>query len=402
MHPKQAPCFKLFQEEAAEHLQQLQRGLLALKHHARDEAVLREVTQSANTLMSSALTVGFEEMSQQARSIRNRLADARDGTSPLDAATLDLLLQRLEALGSAVDTGAAGENGEAVVGVPHMTISAIPSALDQLYHEILRVEQPACEAALVPQAWALAYALQERAETGSMDAIAHVAQRLADIFQAAEQGRLVITAEIRSLLLQGVGFIELLLDAAATGNKDELEVDELCALLDESLSTVVSEEVSMAPAVADAVPLEVGEETPPEMPGTGREGRQGTTIRRHVKVLIASHSTLFSRTLSDVISQAHHEVRLTQNAYDVVSHLKNKDIDLCFIRDALPGSFEICEHFASDPAGSQAIPVILYSPLARVKDCALARGAADFLHVPCQPQEVLALVERWGKRPRQP
>ena len=149
MHPEQAPCFKLFQEEAAEHLQQLQRGLLALQHHARDEAVLREVTQSADTLMSSALTVGFEEMSQQARSLRNRLADARDGTSPLDAATLDLLLQRLEVLGSAVDTVAAGENGEAVVGVPHMTIIAIRNALDQLYHEILRVEQPAGEAILV-------------------------------------------------------------------------------------------------------------------------------------------------------------------------------------------------------------------------------------------------------------
>ena len=138
------------------------------------------------------------------------------------------------------------------------------------------------------------------------------------------------------------------------------------------------------------------------MPGTGREGRQGATVRPQVKVLIASHSTLFSRTLSDVISQAHHEVILTQNAHDVVSHLKNKDIDLCFMRDALSESFEICEHFARDPAGSQAIPVILYSPLARVKDRALARGAADFLHVPCQPQEVLALVERWGKRPRQP
>src|SRR5262249_27127624 len=154
--------------------------------------------------------------------------DARDGTSPLDAATLDLLLQRLEALGRSVDTVAAGENGEAVVGVPHMTIIAIHNALDQLYHEILRVAQPACEAALVPRALALASALKECAETGRMDIIAHVAQRLADIFHAAEQGRLVINAEIRSLLLQGVGFIELLLDAAATGNEDEIEVDELC------------------------------------------------------------------------------------------------------------------------------------------------------------------------------
>src|SRR5215471_11824687 len=227
MHPKQAPCFKLFQEEAAEHLLQLQRGLLALKHHARDEAVLREVTQSADTLMSSALTVGLEEMSQQARSLRNRLADARDGTSSLDAATLDLLLQRLEALGRSIDTVAVGENGEAVVGVPHMTIIPIRNALDQLYHEILRVAQPAGEAALVPRARALAYALKECAETGSMEAIAHVAQRLADIFQAAELGRLVINAEIRSLLLQGVGFIELFLDAAATGSEDEIEVDEL-------------------------------------------------------------------------------------------------------------------------------------------------------------------------------
>src|SRR5215813_2405920 len=213
MHPKQAPFFKLFQEEAAEHLQQLQRGLLALKHHARDETVLREVTQAADTLMGSALTVGLEEMSRQARSMRDRLADARDGTSPLDAATLDLFLQRLEAIGTSVDAVATGENGEAVAGVPQMTIIAIRSALDQLYHEILRVEQPARDTALVTEVGALAHALKERAETGRLDAIAQVAQRLADILCAATQGPLAINAEIRSLLLQGVGFIELLLDA---------------------------------------------------------------------------------------------------------------------------------------------------------------------------------------------
>jgi len=275
-------------------------------------------------------------------------------------------------------------------------------ALDQLYHEILRVEQPPHDAALVTQVRALAHALKERAETGRLDAIAQVAQRTEDIFHAAAQGTLAINAEIRSLLLQGVGFIELLLDAAATGKEDETEVDELCALLDESLSTVVLEEVDIAPAVAGAAPLEAGAETPPEMPDRGCEGRQGEMVRKHVKVLIASNSTLFSQTLSGVLSQAQHEVMLTHDAHDVVSHLKNKDIDLCFIRDSLPGGLEICEQFARGPEGSQAIPVILYSPLARVKHRALERGAADFLHVPCQPQEVLALVERWGKRSRQP
>ncbi len=145
-------------------------------------------------------------------------------------------------------------------------------ALDQLYHEILRVEQPPHDAALVTQVRALAHALKERAETGRLDAIAQVAQRTEDIFHAAAQGTLAINAEIRSLLLQGVGFIELLLDAAATGKEDETEVDELCALLDESLSTVVLEEVDIAPAVAGAAPLEAGAETPPEMPDRDVKG----------------------------------------------------------------------------------------------------------------------------------
>src|SRR5262249_55060724 len=109
MHPKQAPLFTLFQEEAAEHLQQLQRGLLALQHDPKDATVLREVTRAADTLMGAALTIGLEEMSQQAHSMRDRLAAARDGASPLDAATLELLWQRLEAIGTSVDAIAMGE-----------------------------------------------------------------------------------------------------------------------------------------------------------------------------------------------------------------------------------------------------------------------------------------------------
>src|SRR5262245_21133340 len=178
MHPKQAPFFGLFKAEAAEHLQPLQRGLLTLQHHPQEATVLREMTQSADTLMGSALTMGFEEMSQHARSMRELLAAAHDGTSPLDAATLTRLSQSLHTICILVDVVALGENGDTLMGVSQMTILAMRIALDQLLHEIVHLEQQPGSATRALQVCLIAHVFKEHAASNGWDAITQVAQRL--------------------------------------------------------------------------------------------------------------------------------------------------------------------------------------------------------------------------------
>ncbi len=92
MQPERAQFVGIFKEEAAEHIQHLHRGLLTLQRHPNDEMVLQETARSVDTLLGSAMTMGFEEVSQHARTMRDRLFTARDGTSPLDAETLETLL----------------------------------------------------------------------------------------------------------------------------------------------------------------------------------------------------------------------------------------------------------------------------------------------------------------------
>jgi len=173
-------------------------------------------------------------------------------------------------------------------------------------------------------------------------------------------------------------------------------------MLDEILAAVAPAGRPAALTVFDDVPHAAGEGTSQETPDMGHDVQGATAVREHLKILIASNSPLFSRMLSHVLGQEQHEVILTSDARDVVVHLRNKDIDLCFVRDALPDGFDICEHFARGLEGKNSIPIIVYSPLARVKQRALASGAADFLQVPCPPQQVLALVGRWGSPPRRP
>ncbi len=401
MQPEQAQFVDIFKEEAAEHVRHLHRGLLALKPHPKDEMVLQETARAADTLLGSAMTMGFEGVSQHARTLRDRLFAARDGTSPLDTASLEHLLYSLEALCTDVDANVTAAPGDEAVVVSLVTVMAMRAALDQLHHEMLRLAEPRRDAVSMPRLRPHTHILQEGAKTGGLDAVAPVAQRLEDIFRVVQEGGLTLNAEILGLLWQGLGFIELLLEAAATSDDSGVEVDELCDLLDELLPQEVVEAVDTALPGSHATPRAARNEQPHATPETAHETRQGQEtrppsdiVRETVKVLIASNSTLFSRKLAHVLSQEKYEVILASDADEVASHLEHKDIDLCFVRDSLPKGLDICEQFARRSAADHVIPIIVYSPQSRVRESVLQRGAAGFLKVPCQPQDVLALVDR--------
>ncbi len=402
MQPDQAPYFEVFYEEAAEHLQQLQRGLLALKNRPKDETERRATARAADTLMGLALTMGFDEMSQHARHMRDVLFADRDGGGPLASSNLDRLFQSLEAICTLVDTALRAERGDADGNFPQATVMAMRMSLDQLLQGVLRLERQPGDVAIVTDVRPIALALKEHAASCGLDAIAQVAQRTEEVLRVVEEGARTLNEAYVGLLLQGLGFIELWLDAAATGNANDTEVGELCTMLDEILAAVASEDVDMAPTVSRDAPVAAGEEKLHKTPDSGPKVREAEALRENLTVLIASHSTLFSRALSSMISQENHEVILTDNPKGLVGHLKRKDVDLCFLRDTLPNGLDICKQFASEPGDTHAVPIIIYGPLSRLKSTALETGACGFLKVPCQPNEVFALVDRWGRLARRP
>ena len=114
------------------------------------------------------------------------------------------------------------------------------------------------------------------------------------------------------------------------------------------------------------------------------------------RVLIATGSALYGRSLTRALNQNNVEAFVLKTADDVTDGLQKNGIDLCLLHDQLgDGSgMDVVEQFARSEAGSR-IPLILFSRSADVENRALETGASDFLKIPCRPGEVLSLVEQW-------
>jgi chemotaxis protein histidine kinase CheA len=374
--------FGVFKEEASEHIQQMHRGLLSLRHDPAEKVFLREAARSADALMGSAITIGLDEIGENAKKMRDLLVAARDGKLSLDDAKLDLLFESLEALGNFVDAVARKEGGDTPPSGPsQITIMKIRSLLDELYRGLLLIEEDPRDPDGSREVRPRAIALRERSEQEGLDAITRIVQGLEEILYAAEEGRFELNQEILGLLLQGIGFIEILLEEAASGVESGAEVDSLCELLDGVLPTTPAKAaVSDAPVTARYQKLE-------------RAPRD--VVAQKGKVLIASNSPLFRRELSDAMREQELEVLLSVDAEGLATHLQKKDVALCFLRDSLPDGLDVCERFSKSSDGDPAVAIVVFSPLSRARSVALGKGASSFLKVPCERKEVLALVERW-------
>ena len=284
MQSEQGSFIGIFREEAAEHMQHLHRGLLALQQHPQDETLLQGTSRAADTLLGSAMTMGFEAVSQQARTMRDRLIDAREGASPLDTAALDRLLQELEALCALVDTEVGGVLGDVAAGAPFATVMTLRTSLEALHHNLMPLPAHPRDAAFVQHVCALALTLRQHTEAGGFDAMAQVAQRTEDIIRAAAEGGIHLNQDELGVLLQGLGFIDLLLDAAVTGGEGDVAIGDLCAMLENILSAQTSELVH---AVPESQP---GPEMPTPSEAASREVIPPEGVKATAKVLIASNS----------------------------------------------------------------------------------------------------------------
>ena len=374
--------FGLFKEEASEQIQQMHRGLLSLRHEPAEQAFIREAARSADALMGSAITIGLDEIGENAKKMRDLLVAARDGKLSLDDAKLDLLFESLEALGNFVDAVARKEGGDTPPpGPSQITIMKTRSLLDELYRGLLLIEEDPRDPDGPREVRPRAVALRERSEQEELEKISRVARGTEEILCAAEEGRFELNQEILGLLLQGIGFIEILLEEATSGVETGAEVHSLCELLDGVLPTTPAKEA--------------GSDSPVTARYQKLERARRDVVAQKGKVLIASNSPLFRRELSDAMRERNLEVLLSADAEGLTTHLQNKDVALCFLRDSLPNGLDVCERFSRSSRGDSPVAIVVFSPASRVKSVALEKGASGFLKVPCERNEVLALVDRW-------
>lgn len=104
-----------------------------------------------------------------------------------------------------------------------------------------------------------------------------------------------------------------------------------------------------------------------------------------------------------MISQGGHQVIHASNGAEAMDHLDKQDVDLCFLQDTLPNEsgLEFCQTY-TNAAETERIPIVIFSRQPELEPEALAKGAADFLKMPCQTQEALGLVENWCQMIRSP
>jgi len=100
---------KIFCREAGEHLASLQSGLLVLEKQPGSAGLLHELLRNAHTLKGSARMVGLSDISAITHLMEERLKGMDQGSSPVDARGIDLLLKGADAVALLTDALSRGE-----------------------------------------------------------------------------------------------------------------------------------------------------------------------------------------------------------------------------------------------------------------------------------------------------
>ena len=98
---------EFFLIEAGEHLQNLNRGLLALEKDPSDAAMIDELFRAAHTLKGSAAMMGFQGISDVSHRAEDMLSMYRAGNITITKATLNFLFDSVDAIKLLVDGVAA-------------------------------------------------------------------------------------------------------------------------------------------------------------------------------------------------------------------------------------------------------------------------------------------------------
>ncbi|HIO55666.1 MAG TPA: hypothetical protein EYN31_01335, partial [Candidatus Marinimicrobia bacterium] len=126
----------IFRDEAEEHIEQLNLGLLTLENNPGDPEVIREIARSAHTLKGSSKLMGFDDINVVAHQMEDLLIAARDEGMHLERAALNLLFEGLDVISTLVDAAVAGETAD-------VEIDALCRRLEQALHAEASTDFPA-------------------------------------------------------------------------------------------------------------------------------------------------------------------------------------------------------------------------------------------------------------------
>lgn len=117
------------------------------------------------------------------------------------------------------------------------------------------------------------------------------------------------------------------------------------------------------------------------------------------KVLIVDDSENIRQTLALTLQFKECDVTEAVNGREGLQKIQEEDFDLVFCDLAMPGmGGEELITRARQELGIRDLPIIVLSAEEReAKNRALTAGATDYLDKPFAPEDVLAMVDKWGK-----
>lgn len=105
--PNRNKYLSIFFKEGREHLDSLQKGLLALEKTPDDKVLLRELMRNAHTLKGSAKLVGLEEISAIGHRMEDLFEEIEKGQKRVDDQVIDILLKGADAISRLIKLSAA-------------------------------------------------------------------------------------------------------------------------------------------------------------------------------------------------------------------------------------------------------------------------------------------------------
>lgn len=102
----------LFLEEAREHLQNLNDGLLRLEQEPEDQEAINEIFRAAHTLKGMAATMGYEQIAELTHRMENLLSKIREEEVKSTQSLSDLLFKCVDTLEEMVENIAGGNTKE--------------------------------------------------------------------------------------------------------------------------------------------------------------------------------------------------------------------------------------------------------------------------------------------------
>ncbi|HYD51784.1 MAG TPA: chemotaxis protein CheA [Gemmatimonadaceae bacterium] len=206
----------VFLEEAVEHLEALEAGLLRLEREAGDTGLLDQVFRAAHSIKGSAGMFGFTDVARFTHGMETLLDRVRDGRTHATPAVVDLLLRARDVLAQLVD--AARREGEA------------PAEAWTLLAELERAGAPALEG----DAWGLFEPLIETA--GAAAATWRVSIRPGPEMLRAGADPLLLLRDLAEL---GT-LAQVTLDDSALPDLDALDPERCCLSWHVDLETEAS------------------------------------------------------------------------------------------------------------------------------------------------------------------